>query len=174
MELLAENPKIGWFIIGSVVTLIIMLIVWYMFGAAHFDEASGEMAYLFGGQAPSELGRAEHLVTDAALVRRANAGDIDPPQAAKDPAFFSMAMTDSNVNMDDSTPTPSRDEGSDDDAVTEHLISRGGARRAIVDSSRNRYQGMAALGANDYEGYVYQGEPVSDGPGPLAATVYEC
>jgi len=66
-------------------------------------------------------------------------------------------------------------QGTDNDSLaTEHMLSRGGAERAIMDASRNRYQGMAKIGAYDYEGYVYEGSGhvYSDEQGELTATVY--
>lgn len=66
-------------------------------------------------------------------------------------------------------------QGTDNDSLaTEHMLSRGGAERAIMDASRNRYQGMAKIGADDYEGYVYEGSGhvYSDEQGELTATVY--
>jgi hypothetical protein len=72
-----------------------------------------------------------------------------------------------------SNPAASKTEGMDSDSVaTEHMLARGGAERAITDSSRTRYLGLAKLGAADYEGYVFQGEPLSDEQGELTATVY--
>lgn len=67
-----------------------------------------------------------------------------------------------------------RQENDNDSLATEHMLSRGGAERAIMDASRNRYQGMAKIGADDYEGYVYEGagHVYSDEQGELTATVY--
>lgn len=131
-------------------------------------------------------------VLDAAL--QGSEGASDPSETRRTPVLSGQLnptrMTSSgsagvlNVHRGDgrrSRRAPSNSsrasvrQGSDNDALaTEHMLARGGAERAIMDASRNRYQGMAKIGADDYEGYVYEGSGhvYSDEQGELTATVY--
>lgn len=179
MELLKENPGIAGFIIGVIVTLILVWL-WSMISEHYLGEVSKETAYLYGVQSspPAEFGSAAENMKVNTRVLNKRPLATDPDQAASNPRFFAMAMHDSSSSA--SAPSIAKDDGipgvaddaEKDNKATEHLLTRGGARRAVLDSNRNRYLGMAALGATDYEGYVYQGQAVSDEQGILSSTVY--
>lgn len=163
-KIVEDNPKLSMFIIGVIVTLLILIVV--------------------------SLFRAETLST----VPSVKFIPFKPnTENTRDPRFFAENLTESQTNDDLTRPTPhihksvqtsgmatptsrtnpSQTENMDTDSVaTEHMLARGSAERAITDSSRTRYLGLAKLGAADYEGYVYQGEPLSDEQGELTATVY--
>jgi len=140
-------------------------------------------------------GNEDFSVLDAALRGNEDFSEaMDPSETRRTPVLSGQLnktrMTSSgstgvlNVHRGDGTKgrrSPSnssrasvRQETDNDSLATEHMLSRGGAERAIMDASRNRYQGMAKLGADDYEGYVYEGagKVYSDEQGELTATVY--
>lgn len=162
-----DNPKLSMFILGVVVALLLLIVV----SSFRSEAASTVPSVKF-------------------IPFKQRTEDIKDPrffsENLKDPRFFSEDLTRPTHHprrtlqksgmatpTARSNPGAQRNESNDSDSVaTEHMLARGGAERAITDSSRTRYLGLAKLGAADYEGYVYQGEPLSDEQGELTATVY--
>ena len=172
-DFLDSNPQSVAFLLGVVVTLIIVAIIYYIFYKEHASNIGQELAYLHGitSDAPSRLG--EEKATDgsrdsrdSALSRDALDSSVDT-RSFVDPRFNSMSM-------DDVAQTEHMHHDKDDVAF-ELLQGRGTAHRPIGDAAKSRYLGLAqTLGGGDYEGVYdkYQGEPVSDEWGPLVSMGY--
>ncbi len=166
-----ENPKTGMFVLGVVCALLLVLMLSYVMKSESLKNAARappEAAFLFGGAGPAE-----------------HAFGTDPQQASKDPRFHAEHM-DQPDHVNVAVPAPSavpptaqmtktdnsKHADDNDSKATSHMLTRGSVDRSVHDSSRNRYLGLSALGAADYEGYVYKGNVLSDEQGELTATVY--
>tara|TARA_B110000014_G_C19839755_1_gene435344 strand:- start:51 stop:578 length:528 start_codon:yes stop_codon:yes gene_type:complete len=157
------NPKSISFVMGVVLTLLLVAIIYYMSGE-NFRPGVGswadEFALVHGAvdarnpavrrNPRSNLGPQEHM-------RESDRIASTTPQSAIDPRFFPMQ----GEHMKDN-----------DDKATELLQSRGGAYRAIGDGQRARYLGLAKLGGMDYEGYNWDGRPSNDENGLLNTQVW--
>ena len=144
-DLFEKNPKSVSFVLGVVVTLVLLLLFSLLF-SEYFTPVSGswkdEMALLQG------VVNAPNPATSG--VKKLANETFQAPQAREDPRFFL------NETMQDN-----------DDKATELLQSRGGATRAIMDGQRARYMGLTKLGGLDYEGYNWDGRPSNDENGLL-------
>lgn len=151
-DLLEKNPKSVSFVLGVVVTLVLLLLFSVLF-KEYFTPVSGswkdEMALLQG------VVNAPNPATSGVKKLAKEVFQDPPPQAQSDPRFFlNEAMKDN------------------DDKATELLQSRGGASRAIMDGQRARYMGLTKLGGLDYEGYKWDGQPSNDENGWLHAQAW--
>jgi hypothetical protein len=158
MKFWDENPKTVSFVLGVVLTLLLVLIIYSLSGEYFQGQPSwmDEMAILHGAvelqnpavQATKITGRSLEHMQDRAPGQSAITGRSDP-------RFLYFTNAPDN-----------------DDKATELLQSRGGAYRAIADGQRSRYMGLAKLGGADYEGYNWDGRPSNDENGLLHTQVW--
>ena len=170
-KVIDENPMTCMFVLGVVCALFLVLLLSHFMKSESLKNATRvppEAAFLFGGAGPAE-----------------HAFGTDPQQASKDPRFHAEAM-DQPDTVNVAVPAPSAvpptagmtkttevvHADDNDSKATSHMLTRGSVDRSAHDSSRNRYLGLSALGAADYEGYVYKGNVLSDEQGELTATIY--
>jgi hypothetical protein len=167
-KMVEDNPKLSMFILGVVAVLVLVLIV----SLFKSETATSVPSVKFLPIKPlrSENAHDPRFFSEIMVPRQASSADLTRPTPhARKPLKTSGMLTPTTR----SNPAAHHTENMDSDSVaTEHMLSRGGADRAITDSSRTRYLGLAKLGAADYEGYVFQGQPLSDEQGELTATVY--
>jgi hypothetical protein len=188
-NLFEEYPKTCMFVVGILCALLLVLIIFivvkvsehqsiprespearFLLGSEHAASGIDNQAALLLGQDENQkktrvdnrfFGSGEHLEDAQEDKQDVNVGT--PAPAAK-PAK-------SGLTKGGSAPELPAD-GDNDTSATKHMLTRGSTDRASVDSSRNRYLGLSNLGAADYEGYVYKGNPLSDEQGELTATLY--
>ena len=173
-EFLDSNPQTVAFLLGVVVTLIIITIIYYVFYNEHASNIGTELAYLHGisNETPSvkTIEKATSGARDSrdlALSRDADDKAVDE-RSLRDARFNAMSMEE----MNGQTEHMHHDK---DDVAFELLQGRGTAHRPIGDAAKSRYLGLAqTLGGGDYEGVYdkYQGHPVSDEWGPLVSMGY--
>jgi hypothetical protein len=163
-KLMDANPKTVSFVLGVIITLFLIMIIYFMTGEYFRAGAASwmdEMALLRGTVDARNPAVNPALLASGSLQRSREEPMADPiarttPQSDIDPRFFPMAA----------------EERDNDDKATELLQSRGGANRAIGDGQRSRYLGLAKLGGMDYEGYNWDGRPSNDENGLLHAQVW--
>jgi len=164
-----KNPNTCMFVCGLLVALLLVLVYSYLFKSEHKQSAPHVASVLF---APAP---AENLTAGAKDPRffsetmSEDAADITRPTPAAGGRLERTHLVNSRHSARNEQTVPTHD---NDLLATEHMLTRGGAERSIQDVSRNRYLGMAKLGGEEYEGYVYRGEPTLDEQGELTATVY--
>lgn len=162
-----DNPKLSMFILGVVVALFLLIVV----SSLRSEAVSAVPSVKFiPFKTKTENATDPRFFSENLIDPRFFSEDLTRPTPHARRPLRSSGMATPTAR---SNPVASRTENMDSDSVaTEHMLARGGAERAITDSSRTRYLGLAKLGAADYEGYVFQGEPLSDEQGELTATVY--
>lgn len=168
-KLVEDNPKLSMFVLGVVAALLVLIVYSYFSSEAVRNVPLVKFMPIKSLTENTQDPRffSENLVDPRFFAE--NADVTRPTHHARRPLHQS-GMSTPTARSNPATP---RTENMDSDSVaTEHMLARGGAERAITDSSRTRYLGLAKLGAADYEGYVFQGEPLSDEQGELTATVY--
>lgn len=163
-----KNPKTCMFVCGILVALLLVLVYSFLFKAEHVHNIPPASVAI----APAFMEKLEDVVKDPRFFSESmaeNAADITRPTPAAGGKLERTMLSKSQNSARSEQPVPNRD---NDLLATEHMLTRGSAERSIQDVSRNRYLGMAKLGGEEYEGYVYRGEPTLDEQGELTATVY--
>lgn len=161
-----DNPKLSMLIAGVLLVLFIMILASYRSEAV---VAVPSVKFLPSPQAFGER-KDPRFFSESLKDPRFFSEDLTRPTSHPRRQLHKSGMATPTAR---SNPAAPQAEGFDSDSVaTEHMLARGGAERAITDSSRTRYLGLAKLGAADYEGYVYLGGPLSDEQGELTSTVY--
>jgi len=185
-DLFNDHPKTSMFVVGVLCALLLVLIIWIVVKVSEHQatiaRASPEGRFLLGSEHQSGI------ATDIALML-----NEEPSSKLGDPRFSGNEYLEDkdkeekkDINV--GTPAPAAQpaksnltkgksaeeqaEADSDTKATSHMLTRGGVERASVDSSRNRYLGLSSIGGAEYEGYVYNGNPLSDEQGELAATMY--
>jgi len=184
-DLFNEHPKTSMFVVGVLCALLLILIIWIVVKVsehqATISRTSPEARFLLGSEHQS------NVATDIALMlNEANPNKLGDPRFSgneyleekedekKDINVGTPAHVEqpAKSNLTKGKSAEEQGEADNDTKATSHMLTRGGVERASVDSSRNRYLGLSSIGGADYEGYVYNGNPLSDEQGELSATMY--